>query len=326
MNIPVQFVKITKPTIFEQQLPEQFEELKQQLMQQQMQQLTMLPQQQTQLCNTLPQQKQQQLKKWLTTVSLMEMQLLKNVIRKQQLNQQHFQIKVDRQQRIVIVKLNKQLTQVPFKRVIVVPQNINICQLKVKFVPEQQVILVKAPYTNCINTCCVTVNQQSLQQEQELLNCFTEELLQQQVKVCQPTVYKMMKQMRQHLPTFVVPRCLRQVQTGELKVVLDVQCPEQFQPEQMQVKLNTVERCLAIKMLCQQLQKEQLICNNNTQLFVPKQMRHEYVLPQFVYVPKVNWFKLNPRVVRIELPILLQLLKQQQKQQQQFKQICNNTY
>jgi hypothetical protein len=248
---------------------------------------------------------QQNLKKWFTTIQLeKEMQLIREISHK------NLFVTVDPTQRVVIVKVDVPDMCAPFKRIVRVPQHINIHRMKVRFVPNQKVILIKAPFLQINNDVpCTTTTLEEQMYDQAMfvptkMQTLTEklgELELEQLVEQEPTLYKLMTQMRRHLPAFIVPRCYRHMETGLTKVVLDVNCTDNiFKPEDLLVKVNDIERCLVIKML----QGEGKCYEKNLPMLFPRQLVHEFLLPTFVHLHKINWYKTNEQCLRIELPII----------------------
>jgi hypothetical protein len=245
--------------------------------------------------------KKQTLKKWFNTI-----QLEKEILERE-LTHRNFNIQVDPTKRIVIVKVHTPCnTIVLCKKFVQVPQNVNIHQLKVRVQPENKIVLIKAPFFETLDQQLaknMTICQDRLANE--------EELCMERVMEIEPTLYKMCQAMRQHLPTFFVPRVIRHLESGLLKVVLDIVCDEeqmQIRPQDLLIKVHEIERCLAIKVLCEKLLNDTRRYQV-TPFFQPKQMCHEFLLPTFVNVPKVNWFQKSDKVIRIELPIIREQLR-----------------
>jgi hypothetical protein len=249
--------------------------------------------------------KKQTLKKWLNTI-----QLEKEILERE-LTHRNFNIHVDPTKRIVIVKVQTPCnTIVLCKKFVQVPENVNIHQLKVRVQPEQKIILIKAPFYQTLDQ--QLAKNMTIFQDQQTVRMFEEELSMDRVMETEPTLYKMCQAMRQHLPTFFVPRVIRHLESGLLKVVLDIVCDQehmQIRPQDLLVKVHEIERCLAIKVLCDKLLNNTARCQQMTPFFQPKQMCHEFLLPTFVNVAKVNWFQKTNNVIRIELPIIREQLR-----------------
>jgi hypothetical protein len=241
---------------------------------------------------------QQLIKKWYNTI-----QLEKEVMERE-LTYRNFTIQVDPTKRIVIVKVHTPCnTIVLCKKILRIPETVNITLLKVRVQPEQKIVLIKAPFYQTLDQQLTLCRDQT-----NTVRMLEEELTME----TEPTLYKMCQAMRKHLPTFFVPRVIRHLDSGLLKVVLDIVCdPEQMQirPQDLLIKVHEIERCLAIKVLCEKWLNDTRRSELVTPFFQPKEMCHEFFLPTFVNLSKVNWFRKNDQVIRIELPIIREQMR-----------------
>jgi hypothetical protein len=251
--------------------------------------------------------KKQSLKKWFSTI-----QLEKEILERE-LTHRNFNIQVDPTKRIVIVKVHTPCnTIVLCKKFVQVPENVNIHQLKVRVEPEQKIVLIKAPFFQTLDQ--QLAKSMTIFQDQRTIRMLEEEMSMERVLETEPALYKMCQAMRQHLPTFFVPRVVRHLESGLLKVVLDIVCDEeqtQIRPQDLLIKVHEIERCLAIKVLCEKWLNDTRRCQQVTPFFQAKQMCHEFLLPTFVNLSNVNWFQKTDKVIRIELPIIREQLRNQ---------------
>jgi len=226
----------------------------------------------------------------------------------------HLIAKVDPVSRVVIIKVKKGLEAPLFKRIICIPHFVNMHGLKVKVVVEKKLIMIRAPFT--CNTQTGSSMWRNLEPCYNTPRLTTDCILPRDAFITrqgefsqwhmQPTVYKMLKQLRKYCPTFITPRYMprcNEVGVFEPKVVLDIRCTK-FRPEDVTVKVNELERCLAIKVLreCAEIEKN-VICK-----FMPRHILHELFVPTLFHLPRCNWFKLNEKTVRIEMPIITEKL------------------
>jgi HSP20 family molecular chaperone IbpA len=222
----------------------------------------------------------EQLKKqWFTTVQLDESFLKK-------CSKDNFSCivsKVDPVLRVVVIKCKKQqmgtILATPIKRIISLPEHVDCRNVNVRICQQRKVIIVKAPLR-------YTPGQES---EREFCN----EL--------EPTVYNVLEHLRSNCPRFMVPRYIRDVQTGQHKIYLDVHCSG-FQPEEMKVTLKSFDRLLTLK-------GDRQMCHNKQPMwqyemgFFPQTFRHEMNLPIWINMDKITWTSLNRDTLRVHLPI-----------------------
>jgi hypothetical protein len=232
------------------------------------------------------------LKKWFTTIQLEKEMLnhqimLKNVI-----------AKVHPELRIVVIKVRDFTNTISaLKRIIRVPEFVNIKQINVQVLTDKKLILIKAPYLTNVEESLFESRRYAdvVNEDMDLLNMDRQE---QQMEY-EPTIYKVLKHLRKTIPRHIVPRCVRDVETGLWKIQLDV-THTGFRPEELCVVVNEVEKCLFIK-----AQREQTLTKDlELMMMFPKTFSHELAIPNLFNMKKINWFKLTPSTLRIELPMV----------------------
>jgi hypothetical protein len=220
--------------------------------------------------------KEQSLKHWFTTVQLDESLL-------RRCSKDNFSCiisKVDPVLRVVVIKCRKQQMDIslttPIKRIICLPEHVDCSNVNVSICQQRKVIIVKAPFRYTPEQVC----------ERELSTEY------------EPTVYKVLNHLRQSCPRFMVPRYIRDVQSGLHKIYLDVHCSG-FRPEETRLSINNGERLLTFKAF-RQLDNEMW---QHKMGFFQRYLRHELTLPMWINLDKVSSYKLNNDVLRVNLPI-----------------------
>jgi hypothetical protein len=254
------------------------------------------PEQQLHLTVPLTMQTEEKmLKKWFTTIQL-EKELLN-----QQIMLKNVIAKVHPELRIVVIKVRDFTNTISaLKRIIRVPEFVNIKQINVQVLTDKKVILIKAPYM-----CTPTSVEQRLFEScrysdvvNEEMDIFKMDKQEQQLMEYEPMVYKLLKHLRRNIPRHIVPRCVRDVETGMWKIQLDVSHTG-FHPEELRVVVNEMEKCLLIK-----AQREHTFTKDLENIMFPRTFSHELAIPSWFNMKKINWFKLTPSTLRIELPIV----------------------
>ena len=225
---------------------------------------------------------EQTLKHWFTTVQFDECLLRKCCTE----NFNCIVSKVDPILRVVVIKCLKQKLSTslvtPIKRIICLPKHVDFRGVKVTICKERKVIIVKAP------------------------TLYTPEQLECEREFCteyEPTIYKVLKHLRRQCPQFMVPRCIRNQQTGQHTIHLDVHCSG-FLPEEMQITMKNVGQVLRFKANRRQFIGQQQQMWQNVMGFGPQTLRHELIVPSWIHVDKLSWCKLNSNTLRVMLPIV----------------------
>jgi len=221
---------------------------------------------------------------------------------------QHIRCKVDTVLRLVIVKVVSR--DVPFKRIIRVPEHVNIHLIKVKLTQEKNLIRIVAPFMTTPTTTTTTTTSSMmlpmLDRRDQLFDRRDRDQLFEQSELSQfttldeyePIMYKIVKHLRRQCP-LVIPRIVRCHKTKQLLLHMDFNCSE-FRAKEVrvnEVRVNEV-RVKDVLVTVNKCQNVLLI----KRCHMPNDLFFELAMPKHFDVSTFRTLPLNERTLRIVLP------------------------
>jgi len=224
------------------------------------------------------------------------------------------------------------------KRVIPLPRNVNVAELRVKVTPRGE-LLFKAPcYSRFVDTtdfkCFEKFTipvifsqkarsqkyQQRQQRQQRQQKYFQRFIVPQYFQrfFQQPEYFHVFKSTTTEEPKFVESRCERDETTGKFMVVFEVNTVG-FRREEIQVRFVEEKHLLLVKAM-HQLQRRETELKG----IAPKTLLREFILPEWLEGSEMRYRVLKNGLLRIEVPCLcdhcpMTTERDQIKQQQLFQ-------